>query len=392
MPTNLSPGYFEAERRYRQADSDEERAAALQEMLSTIPKHKGTEKMQADIKSRLSKLKQDLKKGKKQTKQRYDPAHVKRSGAGQVVLVGAPNAGKSALLATLSNARAQVSEAPFSTQTPLPGMVPFDNVQIQLVDAPPVSADYTPGWLGNLVRHADLACLVADAGNDACLENVQAVLEVMLERKVRLVDEPDPESSVLDSVAEVPTLLVVNKMDRPGAKERVEILREFYGDRFEILTVSAETDEPAGSAGTTGTTGTDETAGSAGSAGTTGSDRSDGSHGAQAEGPAAADKTAGEGSATAADVSEGLGALRRRLFERLGVIRVCTKAPGKEPETDTPFVLPAGATVGDLARAIHKDLEARMSYARIWGTGKFDGQRVPRDHVLSDMDVVEIHT
>jgi hypothetical protein len=331
MTTNLSPEYFEAERRYRQAESDEERAAALQEMLSSIPKHKGTEKMQADIKSRLSKLKQELKKGKSQTKQRYDPAHVKRSGAGQVVLLGAPNAGKSALLAALSNARAEVSEAPFFTQTPLPGMVPFENIQIQLVDAPPVSPDYTPGWLGNLVRHADLACLVADAGNDACLENVEAVLAVMLERKVRLVAEPDPDASVLDSVAQVPTLVGVNKMDRPGAADRVEILHEFYGERFELLTLSAET-------------------------------------------------------------GQGFDALRRRLFERLDVIRVCTKAPGREPLTDTPFVLPIGATVGDLARAIHKDLAEKMSYARIWGAGKYDGQRVPRDHELSDMDVVEIRS
>jgi len=329
MPANLSPEYFEAERDFRQAASDAERLSALQQMLSAIPKHKGTEKMQADIKSRIAKIKLDIKRSGGKGK-RQDPSHVKRDGAGQIVLVGAPNSGKSALVAAVTNARPEVAGYPFTTQIPLPAMMPFENVQIQLVDTPAVSREHTPAWLSNLVRYSDGALLLADAGNDACLENVTAAIEILDGRNVRLTREREEESSVLSKVAEVPALLAATKIDRPGAAERLEILREFLGDRFEILACS--TSDPAS-----------------------------------------------------------LDRLRRRLFERLGVIRVCTKAPGKEPETDRPFVLPIGSTVLDLARHIHKDLAKSMRFARIWGAGKYDGQRVPRDHVLYDMDVIEIH-
>jgi len=330
MTANLSPEYREAELRFREATTDEDRLAALRDMLTNIPKHKGTEKMQADLKSRIAKLRAKLDQGGGR-KKRIDPSHVRREGAGQVVLVGAPNAGKSALVGAVTNANPETGDYPFTTQKPQPAMMPFENIQIQLVDTPAVSPDYTPPWLPNLIRLADIACLLADAGNDACLENVEEVLGFLDARRVALVRGPGGGVDRHERVARVPTLMVTAKMDRPGAADRVAILREFYGDRFEILTCSAR----------------------------------DG---------------------------RGLDALRRRLFEYLGVVRVCTKEPGKDPEVEQPYVLPAGSTVLDLAGRVHKDLARTMQYARLWGHGKFDGQRVPRDHVLKDMDILEIHT
>jgi len=330
MSANLSPEYKAAEQKYRGAATDEERLAALNEMLSTIPKHKGTEKLQADIKTRISRLKLEVKKGGGKAR-RHDPSHVPREGAGQVVLVGAPNAGKSALVRAVTNARPEVADYPFTTQMPQPAMMPFENVQIQLVDSPAVAPEFTPGWLTNMIRNADAALLLANAGSDACLENAQAVLELLEERHVRLMREASEDASVLLAVAEVSTLMVVTQMDAAGAPERLEILREFFADRFELLPVAV------------------------------------GDH-----------------------VS--LDRLRRAVFDRLGVIRICTKAPGRPPKTDSPFILPAGATVLDLARHIHKDLARTMQFARIWGEGKYDGQRVPREHQLEDMDVLELHT
>jgi len=329
MPANLSPEYIEADRKYRQAGTDEERLAALAEMLSAIPKHKGTEKLQADLKSRIAKLKVDIKKEGGKPK-RQDPGYIKREGAGQVVLVGPPNSGKSALVASITNAKVEVADYPFTTQRPQPAMMPFENVLVQLVDLPPVSPEHTPGWMTNLVRNADIACLSADAGSDACVEDVESVLSVLAGRHIDLVREPSEQASVFSAVAEVPTLLVATKLDAPDALGRLEILREFYAARFAIHGCSAQS-------------------------------------------------------------GEGLDALRRTLFSRLNVIRVCTKAPGKPPDSSHPFVLPVGSTVLDLARNIHKDLARTMTFARIWGQGKYDGQRVQRDHPLSDMDVVEIH-
>jgi len=230
----------------------------------------------------------------------------------------------------VTNASPEVASYPFTTQQPQPAMMAFENIQIQLVDTPAVSAEYMPSWLPNLIRYADVACLLADAGNDACLENVEAVLNVLFERNVKLVRSVSAEATVLSRVAEVPAVVIATKMDRDGAGERLEILREFFGERFDILTCSAN---------------------------------------------------------RALNLDE----LRQHLFARLGIIRVCTKVPGKPPDEGHPFVLPVGSTVLDLARHIHKDMHENMRFARIWGAGKFDGQKVPRDHVLSDMDILEIN-
>jgi uncharacterized protein len=329
MPANLSPEYKDADQAYRRATTDDERLEALHEMLRTIPKHKGTEKLQADLKSRIAKLKLEAQRtgGKKKG---HDPAAVPREGAGQVVMVGAPNAGKSALVAAVTNARPEVADYPFTTQAPLPGMMRFENTQVQLVDVPPFAAEFTPPWLAHLVRHADVACLVADAGSDECLDGLSFVLDYLEQRQVTLVRERSGPKATFGRTQEVTTVLVAAKMDVPDARDRAEIVRELYANRFDLLPVSAQS-------------------------------------------------------------GLGLDELRAVLFRRLQVVRVCTKAPGKPPDTERPFVLPQGSTVQDLARLIHKDLADKLQFARIWGQGQYDGQRVPRDHVLADMDVLEIH-
>src|SRR5271157_2882756 len=158
MPANLTPEYERAERRYRQATSDDERLAALQEMLAAIPKHKGTEKMQADLKRRLS----QLRKEEQRTAQGKgpDPFHIPRSGAGQVVLVGPPNTGKSSLLAATTNADAKVADYPFTTLVPQPGMWHKDDVQLELVDTPPLTAGHVPAGLMGTLHNGDVVAVV----------------------------------------------------------------------------------------------------------------------------------------------------------------------------------------------------------------------------------------
>ncbi|MGD0201850.1 MAG: GTPase [Bryobacteraceae bacterium] len=220
MPANLSPDYLAAEREYREAATQAEKIAALERMLATIPKHKGTEKLQGDIKRRLAQArKESQKKG---------PAHaapfylVPREGAGQVVLLGPPNAGKSQLLCALTHARPEVADYPFTTRLPAPGMMVFENVQIQLVDLPPVSPEFTETWLPQVVRGANASVLVADVNAPDVLDEIDYVTETCAEWRVA-----------------PPQLLAANKIDLENGLVNSATLADLYRGRFRTLPISA---------------------------------------------------------------------------------------------------------------------------------------------------------
>jgi len=341
MPANLSPEYKRAEQAYRAARDERERLECLKEMLRTIPKHKGTEHLQADIKSRIKELTEELS-GPKKGAARTGPVHVVRpEGAAQIALIGPPNSGKSALHARLTGSRASVGPFPHATTEPLPGMLPYEDIHFQLVDLPPISADYIDSWYVNALQPADAALLVVDLTDPACAELVQAVLEKLDERRVSLVPEwparekpateEEEDARALDPFRKrLPTLLVANKRDLGFDPADLEVLKELIGLDLPAVSVSAET-------------------------------------------------------------GEGLEQIAPFLFRELAIVRVYTKAPGKPPEMDRPFTVRRGATVLDVARLVHKDIAASLKYARAWGTGVFDGQQVGPEHVLSDGDVIELH-
>jgi len=325
MPANLTPEYEKADQRYRQAVTDVERLAALQEMLATIPKHKGTEKMQADLKRRLSQLRRADQKAAHS--KGPDPFHIPKSGAGQVALIGAPNTGKSSLLAATTNASVKIAEFPFTTVVPQPGMWTHDDVQIELVDTPPFTAEHVPTGLMGTIRNADVVCVVVEA-NDAALEQTEMVLAVLRERGLTLRTTPRNTLNATEAGVR-PGLLVLNKADA-GEPEVAATLRELYGDGLGILNVSAQT-------------------------------------------------------------KHGLETWFRRLWDLLAMVRVYSKEPGKSADLHKPFVLPVGSTVADLARQIHRDLPDTMKFARLWGHSRFEGQQVHKTEVLCDRDVIEIH-
>ena len=332
MPANLTPQYLEAERRFRQATSPDEQLEALEAMMATIPKHKGTEHMRADIRRRMAKVRTEAARSKKAAAKGPTWHHVPREGAGQIALVGAPNAGKSRLLAALTNANPVVAPYPFSTRTPLPGMVPFEDINIQLVDLPPIAPETAEPWLFALIRQADGALLVADLADDDLLASMDTVMALTTEGRVEFGPArgaaPGPQGPMPS--APLPTLLVATKSDAPDAGVRLELLREAYGARFEILPVSAET-------------------------------------------------------------GEGLETLTLELFRLLGVIRVYTKAPGRRADKSVPYVFRRGTTVEEVAAVVHKDFAERLKYARVWGSRTYEGQMVQREHVLDDGDVLELH-
>jgi ribosome-interacting GTPase 1 len=325
MPANLTPQYLEAERRFKATNTTEEKLAALEEMLATIPRHKGTEKMQADLKRRLSKLRTE--QARKPVSRAGIMHRIEKEGAGQVALVGPPNSGKSMLVRQLTRAMPEVADYPFTTRAPLPGMMRFEDIQIQLVDLPPVHPDFPESWLYQIIRNADAAMLVVDLSDPDLLEDLETTFTQLAKAKVQLGAGELPNTSGWLAKR---TLLVANKLDASGARESLEVLKDLYGARLGTLPVSAET-------------------------------------------------------------GQGLDELRRCAFELLEVIRVYTKAPGKKLERTAPYILKRGCRLLDLAAHVHHDFLTQLKYARVWGHGKFEGQMVNRDYLLEDKDVVELH-
>ena len=326
MPANLPPDYFAAEKRYREARKPQEKIDRLHEMLALMPKHKGTDHLQGDIKRRIAKLQaQSQKKTATTRSSGFD--HIPREGAGQAVLVGPPNSGKSTLLNQLTNARSDVADFPFSTFRPIQGMMQYEDIQIQLVDLPPVSERYAEPWLYNIIRLADLVLLVVDLSSAQTESVLQTCRDSLEQHKILLRERG--ERTPQGPIAVKSALLVGAKCDIAETERQTLSLVGDNGQAIPFVNVSA---------------------------------------------------------------GEELENLKKAILQALRVIRIYTKTPGKQSDLDKPYILDVGSTVLDAARAIHKDLAETMRFARIWGKDKYDGQRIERESILSDGDILEIHT
>jgi hypothetical protein len=306
MPANLPPQYHEVENRYRLAETNLEKISALTEMLAIMPKHKGTDKLRASLRAKIAKLSQEEEKRVRV----YNRYLVRKEGAGQAMLIGLPNVGKSSLFSSLCGVPSRVSDYPFTTTSPLPGMMKFEDIQIQLVDMPPVTGDQP--WLSDVLHSPDLLIIVVDLSLDPLpqLEEVEQRLQKLGVEKRRAV--------------------LGNKSDLPNAKISSELLKKRCGEDFPLAFTSAY-------------------------------------------------------------LGRGIEEARVKIYQALSIIRVYTKIPGGKPEFREPAVLSYGSTVADFAGSIHKDFVQRLKYAILWGSGKYDGQRVSKDHILKDRDIVELH-
>jgi len=325
MPANLPPQYFEAEKKLRTAKSTADKIMALEEMLAIMPHHKGTDKLRADLRRRIAKL---IESSDKKAATQRASMLIEKEGAAQITVIGLPNSGKSQLVSSITNASPTVAEYPFTTQSTTPGMMEFENIQIQLIDTPPLTGESTEWWLINTIRRADGLLIMVDL-SDAPLAQMEAII-AQLERMRIVLFESKAEAEPDIVLSQKKALIIGNKIDLDNAKQNYQALKNKYGEQLPIIAISAK-----------------------------------------------------EGNS--------LEELKLKIYQMLDIIRVYTKAPGKKPDFTEPIVLKRRSKLDDAAAEVHKDFAAKLKYARIWGSGKHDGLMVKRDHVLEDGDIIELH-
>jgi len=326
MPANLTPEYFQAEKRYRQAKTPEEKVEALEAMLSAMPKHKGTDKLRAELRTKIARFSGEAER-KLATSKKGSAYNIPREGAGQVILVGLPNAGKSQLVTAVTEASPNVADYPFTTQTPTPGMMIFEDVKIQIVDIPPIIDRDARPWLPNLLGRADLLLLMMDLSQEP-IAQIEAIIEELAKLKVRPVGRKEQGEEAW--VRQRKAMIVGNKIDLDGSEENRGKLESRYGEEFPIIAISA------------------------------------------AKG-------------------NGLEELKQEVYKSLDIIRVYTRTPGQKTGLGEPMIMKQGSTVNDAAESVHKDFQAKLTPALIWGSGKFAGQKVKKEHILQEGDVIELH-
>ena len=330
MPANLPPQYYELERAFKDEKDPHEKLRLAQELLRIMPKHKGTDKLQADMKAKISLLKKQVDEGTQQHGAHKAPTHdhVEREGAGQVILIGGPNVGKSSLLESLTHAKPLVADYPYSTREPMTGMMTFDTIQIQLIDTPPISDEMYEPYMANLVRNADIVALVCDSTDRDCISRVDYAVMALEQKHILLQPDLSHQSDDPRNYTKR-TIVCAHKAFEDESDAGVAAVRQRFAG-FAVVETSV---------------------------------LDDGS----------------------------LNRFKQAVFDSLGIIRVYTKHVGHDAQLIDPVILPRGSTVEEAARSIHKDFAANLKFAKIWGKGKFDGQRVQRDFQLSDGDVIEFH-
>ncbi|MFC2033964.1 GTPase [Chloroflexota bacterium] len=325
MPANLPPQYFEAEKAFRSARNPAEKIAALEEMLAIMPKHKGTDHLRAELRGRIAKL---IQSTDKKTATRRSSMIVEKVGAAQVVVVGSPNTGKSQLVSMVTNASPTVAEYPFTTNTAVPGMMEFENIQIQLIDTPPLVVNSIEPWLPPTLMRADAILVLVDLSNNP-LEQMEDIMMQLENMRIgistkRVSEEPSK------FIYQKKCLIIGNKIDLDETRQNYTVLENKYKDKLPLIAISAK------------------------------------------------EKIS-------------LEEMRLKIFQVLDIIRVYTKTPGSKPDLNDPIILDQGSTMENAAAEVHKDFRSKLKYARVWGSGKHDGVMVKRDHILKDGDIIELH-
>ncbi len=327
MPANLPPNYYEKERELKFASTPEEKIQIYLELLSIMPKHKGTDKLKADLRSKIAKLKREL--GKKSGVARFDFYHVPKEGAAQAVMLGLPNSGKSQILGVLTNAEPEIRNYPFTTRKPQIGMLIYEDIQIQIVDMPPVSLDYAPGWIFGIARSSNLLLIVLDISKKDVSKQIEILLNLLESSHIRTFKNDAQQTD--ENFMYKQSLVLCNKEDMEAAQYNFQFLSKKYHRQLEFISISALK-------------------------------------------------------------NSGIKKLKDDIYKSLNIIRVYTKPPKKDIDKSHPFVLKKNTKIIELASQIHKDFITNLKYVRLWRNQKLKGMRVDRDEILQDGDIIEFHT
>ena len=372
MPTNVTPEYAAAERRYQQAKSIQEKIAALEEMLRTVPKHKGTENLRQELKSRLAKLKRELERRKKQQKAAASTETIKKESPALIVAIGFPNSGKSTVINQLTGAKLQVAEYPFTTSTPAVATLNIKGAKLQLVELPGfiLNAQESNTQLFAISRIADLALLITDP-----FSPLEELIKAFDTANIKLNQEK-PDIKIKKNMLGGIDIIGFENIINAKKEQVIAAAREFYTNAV-IEIKSKCTIELFKSALDPSTKFL----------------------------PAIIILTR-----TDLATQEQIDAFRERfqhfeiipstekekiitaIWKKLKLIKIYTKEPGKKPKLDEPICLKKGSTVKDAAEQIHKDFIKKFRFARIWGrAAKFPGAKVGLSHKLQDEDIIEFH-
>lgn len=388
MVTNLPPDAKKKWFEVTLTKNPEERIRLMQEFLSLVPKHKGTDKMVAHVRRQISQLQDEVERKKISAKMGRAPSYFpEKAGAAQVVVLGPTNVGRSSLLRAVTNATPEVASYPFSTIKPVPGMLPYEDIQFQLVEAPPMIEGSSEGkadgfQILSLARNADGIILMVDLSSKPVEQYSMISKELENSRVLTVAPEGDVDIRRRGHGSDI-QFIWEGKLVGCSAEEAVSLLKEYKINSALVrvrgkVTLDLVEDAIFGNAVYRPTLVV--------------ANKSDiVKIPASLEALKDAVKPLIVVPISIHEMKNLAAVLGSELFNLLEITRIYTKEPGKEP-SKIPIVTKKGITVGDLSRTIHTDFFRRFRYARLWGSSaNFPSERVGLDRELSDGDIIEIH-
>ncbi len=366
MPINAHPEYYIAEGKYIRASTTQEKITCLEEMLRTAPNHKGSESLRAEIKQKLSKFRSLLEKTSQTSKGKGAKLFVKREGAAQITLVSVTNAGKSSLIAKLTNAKPLVAEYKYTTTKPEMGIMNYKGIYLQLIEIPAMFPGFAYKGEGpsffTIIRSADLVVFLIDTTHD---EQEQLNILYTEFEKAQIKLNFEKPKVFIRKQGQGGIEFLGKKYFQFDSKDAVKMMTE-HGYHNAVVTAF----EPI-----------------------TIEDLADVINESIIYMPLIICYTKSDitGKGISTITGKGLEDLQTNIFKTLRMIKVYSKSPGKERDWP-PIAMQEGDTIKSLASKIHKDFLKKFKYARIWGpSAKHTGQTVGLEHELEDEDIVEIH-